>query len=220
MTAGASLSAPPSLMAVFEAFFSWEPTPPRNAPQLAEISARLCRLLRDEVEEQLGLGSMALTALTKDWRAYLFPNATDAEFADGYAQAVTFGMLMARARGIVLADGLDRVARDLRKTNSLIGTAFRLLTDEAESQETLKTSLGALTRVLDVVDWTKISKGDPDAWLYFYEDFLSAYDNVLRRKTGSYYTPPPIVTAMVRLVDEVLRDNRRFAVAGGWLRRM
>lgn len=214
-TAGASLSAPPTLMALFQSFFSWEPIPPRSAQQLADTSARLCRLLRDEVEEQLELGSASLTALAADWRAYLFPRATNAEFADGYAQAVTFGMLMARAGGIVLANGLDRVAKELRKTNSLIGTAFRLLTDEADGQDTLKTSLGALTRVLDAVDWTRISKGDPDAWLYFYEDFLSAYDRDLRRRTGSYYTPPPIVTAMVRLVDEALRDHRRFAVTGG-----
>jgi hypothetical protein len=26
--------------------------------------------------------------------------------------------------------------------------------------------------VLDAVDWAKISKGKPEAWLYFYEDFL------------------------------------------------
>ena len=49
----------------------------------------------------------------------MFPNATDEAFADGYAQAVTFGLLMARARNIPLADGLDRVARELRQTNTL-----------------------------------------------------------------------------------------------------
>ena len=47
---------------------------------------------------------------------------------------------------------------------SLIGAALDLLTDDAESQETLKTSLGTLTRVLDAVNWAKISKGNPDAW--------------------------------------------------------
>ncbi len=37
----------------------------------------------------------------------------------------------------------------------------------------------------------------------------------MRKLTGSYYTPPEVVTAMVRLVDEVLRDPARFGVAGG-----
>lgn len=182
--------------------------PPRSAKELAQISARLCRLLRDEVTEQLDLGSEALTSLATDWRKLLFPEANNKTFADGYAQAVTFGLLMARAKDIALDRGLQQVATELTKSNSLIGAALRLLTDNAENQATLKTSLGTLTRVLDTVDWQKISKGNPDAWLYFYEDFLEIYDNDLRKLTGSYYTPPEVVGAMVRLVDEVLRSDR------------
>ncbi|NBU29543.1 MAG: DNA methyltransferase, partial [Caulobacteraceae bacterium] len=73
--------------------------------------------------------------------------------------------------------------------------------------EALKTSINTLTRVLDVVNWHSISKGKPDAWLYFYEDFLEVYDNALRKQTGSYYTPPEVVGPMVRLVDEVVREH-------------
>jgi hypothetical protein len=206
-TSGAELKAPAGLLALFETFLRWEPIPPRSAKELAHISARLCRFLRDEVTEQLALGSEALTALATDWRKLLFPDATDGRFADGYAQAVTFGLLLARAKEIPLARGLEQVAGELGKSNSLIGAALRLLTDNAENQATLKTSLGSLTRVLDSVDWQKISKGNPDAWLYFYEDFLELYDNALRKLTGSYYTPPEVVRAMVRLVDDVLRER-------------
>jgi hypothetical protein len=209
-TAGAALSAPPSLLGLLTDFLNWEPIPPKTAKQLAEISARLCRLLREEVIEQMKLGSPALTELSKDWRLLLFPQATDAEFADGYAQAVTFGLLVARARNISLAEGIEHAASELRKTNSLIGTALRLLTEDGENQEVLKTSLRTLTRVLEAVDWTKISKGDVDAWLYFYEDFLEDYDNELRKRTGSYYTPPEVVNSMVRLVDEALRRTDLF----------
>ena len=209
-TSGAALSAPPSLPSLISDFLRWQPIPPKTAKQLAQISARLCRLLRDEVIEQMDLGSPALTELAKDWRLLLFPQATDDEFADGYAQAVTFGLLVARARNISLADGIDHAAHELRKTNSLIGTALRLLTDDSANQDVLKTSLGTLTRVLDAVDWSKISKGHVDAWLYFYEDFLEVYDNALRKRTGSYYTPPEVVTAMVRLVDDALRDPGLF----------
>ncbi|MFY9823260.1 MAG: type ISP restriction/modification enzyme [Thermoanaerobaculia bacterium] len=212
-TAGAKLAGPPGLLSLFEDFFQWTPIPPRDAKELAGISARLCRLLREEVTEQLALGSRALTDLAKDWRNLLFPDASDAQFADGYAQAVTFGLLMARARDIQLSRGLDQVARQLSQTNSLIGSALRLLTDDAENQATLTTSLGTLTRVLDAVHWPTISKGNPDAWLYFYEDFLEVYDNDLRKKTGSYYTPPEVVGAMIRLVDEALRS--RFALSAG-----
>src|ERR1700730_3992569 len=179
----------------------------RKAKDLAQSTARLCRLLRDEVTEQLSLKSVVLTELATDWRKLLFPDATDERFADGYAQAVTFGLLMARAKNIELSRGLQQSATNLSQTSSLIGAALRLLTDNAENQATLKTSLGTLTRVLDVVDWSKISKGDPEAWLYFYEDFLEVYDNRLRKQTGSYYTPPQVVGAVVRLGGGGLRGR-------------
>ena len=97
-----------------------------------------------------------------DWRKLLFPEANDKTFADGYAQAVTFGLLMARAKGIRLATGFEQVSRELAHTSSLIGAALRLLTDNAENQATLKTSLGTLTRVLDAVHWPTISTGNPE----------------------------------------------------------
>lgn len=213
-SSGKKLTPPPGFAALFESFLRWEPVAPRSAKELAETTARLCRLLRDEVTEQLALKSPALTSLAEDWRKLLFPEANDKTFADGYAQAVTFGLLMARAKKITLSTGMDKVATELAHTSSLIGTALRLLTDNAENQQTLKTALGTLVRVLDAVDWNKISKGNSDAWLYFYEDFLGVYDNDLRKMTGSYYTPPEVVGAMVGLVDEALRSPRYGLHAG------
>ncbi|MGB8540259.1 MAG: type ISP restriction/modification enzyme [Candidatus Acidiferrales bacterium] len=213
-TSGAKLAPPAGLLLLFESFLQWQPVAPRSARELAHTTARLCRLLRDEVTEQLGLKSQALTDLATDWRKLLFPDATDERFADGYAQAVTFGMLMARAKDIPLSDGLNRVATELARSSTLIGAALRLLTDNAENQETLKTALGTLTRVLDAVEWKILTKGVPDAWLYFYEEFLDVYDSELRKETGSYYTPPQVVGAMVALVDEALR-GKRFGLHGG-----
>ena len=202
---GAKLAAPPALLPLISDFLRWAPIAPKSAKQLAQVAARLCRLLRDEVVEQMALGNPGLTGLAKDWRKLLFPQADDAQFADGYAQAVTFGLLVARARDISLSDGTEAAAQELKKSNSLIGTALRLLTDDVSNQEALKTSLGTLTRVLNEVNWHTISKDKPEAWLYFYEDFLEVYDNTLRKRTGSYYTPPEVVAAMVNLVDEALR---------------
>lgn len=208
-TAGAKLTGTSDVLRLLTDFVQWEPISPRTPMQLAQTSARLCRLLRDEVSEQLENEASGLKDLQADWQKLLFPEASVEEFADGYAQAVTFGLLMARARGISLTDGPEAAAKLLRKSNSLIGTALGVLTDEVDQEKTLKTSLRTLTRVLDVVDWAKISKGEPEAWLYFYEHFLKQYDNDLRKKTGSYYTPPEIVTAMVRLSNEALRSRFR-----------
>ncbi|MBZ0147033.1 MAG: DNA methyltransferase, partial [Pseudorhodoplanes sp.] len=116
-TSGAKLAAPTALLALISDFLRWAPIPPKTAKQLAQVSARLCRLLRDEVTEQMGRGSLGLTGLAQDWRKLLFPQADDAQFADGYAQAVTFGLLVARARDISLANGTEDAAQELRKTN-------------------------------------------------------------------------------------------------------
>ncbi|HVT54424.1 MAG TPA: hypothetical protein VHD34_00055 [Xanthobacteraceae bacterium] len=162
-TAGAKLKAPDSLLPLVSGFLRWSPIAPKTAKQLAHVSARLCRFLRDEVIEQMGRGNSGLTGLAEDWRKLLFPQADNAQFADGYAQAVTFGLLVARARDISLADGTEDAAQELRKSNSLIGTALRLLTEDPSNQKALKTSLDTLTRVLEAVNWHWSWKTHKDA---------------------------------------------------------
>ncbi|MDQ0239185.1 type ISP restriction/modification enzyme [Arthrobacter bambusae] len=206
--AGESLLPPINLMQLWESFFSWHPIAPRTPHGLATMSAQLCRLLRDEVREQLELENPDLIGLRNDWKGLLFPEATDDQFADWYAQAVTFGLLLARARGIDLGQGVEAAARELAaSTQTLIGSALRALVDTAASKNALQTSVATMGRVLAVVDWAKISKNDADAWLYFYEGFLQTYDKKLRKKTGSYYTPVEVVRAMTGLVDEALVTN-------------
>ena len=156
--------------------------------------------------------------LEADWRKMLFPEATDAQFADGYAQAVTFGLLVARARKIRLTGGLDQVAKELASTNSLIGTALRIVTEDVENETTLKTSLATLTRVLDVVDWDDDQQGERRRVALFLRGLPRSLRQRLRKQTGSYYTPPEVVAAMVRLVDEALRSSAASAFPAAWPR--
>jgi hypothetical protein len=62
-TSGAKLAAPTTLPPIVDDFLRWNPIPPKTAKKLAEVCARLCRLLRDEVVEQMGLGNPGLTRL-------------------------------------------------------------------------------------------------------------------------------------------------------------
>jgi hypothetical protein len=215
-TSGAALAAPPALLPLIADFLAWTPIVPKSARELAPVAARLCRFLRDETAEAIAAedaanGPKPLLDLAKDWHLTLLPDATQDKFADNYAQAVTFGLLMARSRKLPLDGGLDAIAKELG-LDTLIGAALRSL---AETAEVPPPAVKAMTRVLGEVDWAQISKGEPEAWLYFYESFLEVYDNKLRKATGSYYTPPEVVTAMVRLADEALKTPGRFGIQRG-----
>jgi hypothetical protein len=208
---GGTVAAPPALLALISNFLTWEPIAPKKATDLAPLAARLCRFLRDETLEAMDNPSSPLLDLAKDWHLTLLPDATPERFADNYAQAVTFGLLMARSRKLSLEGDLDDIGKKLGK-DTLIGAALLSLGATAAVPSA---SIKAMVRVLGVVDWDKVSKGDAEAWLYFYENFLQVYDKKLRKLTGSYYTPPEVVTAMVRLADEALKSSGRFNIPRG-----
>lgn len=183
-------------------FFGWEPLPPRSAQALAWSVAGLCRLLREDVRDRLD-ESEALQALADDWRQLLFPEADDDYFADQYAQTVTFGLLLARSENIdVRGETLQSVATALGNSHSLIGKALAVLTDDLPPDIAL--SVEALVRVIGAVDWAAVDDADGNLVINLYEVFLSVYDPQIRARTGSYYTPAPVVTAMVNLTDEIL----------------
>ena len=144
--------------------------------------------------------------LAADWRALLFPTAEDHVFADGYAQTVTFALLLARSDGIEL-DGasLHTVGDELGDHHSLMGRALQLLTDTVASD--FKVTLDLLVRVIGAVDWPAVRAGKRDTYLHLYEHFLEEYDPELRKQSGSYYTPIEVVEQMVRLTDEVLKTR-------------
>jgi predicted helicase len=62
--------------------------------------------------------------------------------------------------------------------------------------------------LVEAVDFPMLeARAGADAWLYFYETFLARYDPILRDQYGVYYTPAPVITAQVALVDEIIREH-------------
>lgn len=215
-TAGAKLAdASDGLARLLYDFLHWEPIPPRNVAQLVATVAPLTRLLRDEVADTLARekGHGPFTHLAADWRELLFPGATDAEFADEYAQAVTFALLLARSDGVDFnSKTIASIAAELGRQHSLMGKALGVLTDETIGALTV--TLDTLVRVVSVVDFDKFPKHETRAYATLYETFLETYDNELRKQSGSYYTPAPVVAAMCGLTDQVLR--RRLGAKDGF----
>lgn len=190
-------------------FLLWEPERPRSLNDLVRLTSNLCRLLRDDVEAELGrerIGrsrQQTFSGLAMDWRQVLFPNLSDVQFADQYAQTVTFALLLARVEGVSFQGrSIGEIARLLGKKHSLMGRALTVLTDQPE--EELSIALTTMIRVLSVVDWGEFPD---DSYSMLYENFLDNYDSALRRKSGVYYTPAPLVSFTTRFVDEVLRER-------------
>jgi hypothetical protein len=195
-----------ALQELFRDFFRWEPVVPSSPKGLAELLAPLCRLLRGNVQEALQVPGSALATLAADWRIYLFPDADDQQFADAYAQTLTYALLLARLSGETNMTPSE-AAKGLRRGHRLLADTLKILGDEEACAE-IKVPVELLERVIaavDVVALSRKSKGDP--WLYFYEDFLAAYDPKMRKDRGVYYTPVEVVQAQVRLVAELL-ENR------------
>ena len=191
-------------------FLSWEPFIPTDSKgkidlkDFAELLAPLCRMLRDDVTDALKDPSSPLVQLAKDWRQLLFPDASDEQFADAYAQTATFALLLGRSEG---ADPLtlDEAVKKLDVQHNLLSRALQVLTDPKARAE-IAASLDLLLRVIAAVP-PAVFVGPKDPWLYFYEDFLAAYDPKLRKDAGAYYTPIQVVHAQVRLIDDLLRKR-------------
>lgn len=195
------------LFQLLAAFTSWTPIVPKSPKALAEFLAPFCRLLRAEVLDALGDAKSPLQDLKRTVKDLLFPEADDDQFADAYAQTVIFALLLARIEGadtLNLRHAIDKLASG----HSLLSRSLEFLTDEQALAE-IETSVTLAQRVINEVNPTtlKTRKDQADPWLYFYEDFLEAYDSELRNDVGAYYTPVQVVRCQVRLVDEILTDR-------------
>ena len=127
-------------------FLRWEPIVPHRPRELAGFLAPLTRLLRDDVREALERGGETLTALHNELRAFLLPELSDEQFADAYAQALTYALLLARLEG---ADDLSPLAasRQLRARNTLLQRLLTILAQE-EAYEDVRLGLEVLQRAI------------------------------------------------------------------------
>lgn len=222
--AGGELPGGPALESLLTDFLQWQAAPITSVSALVRAVAPLTRLLRGEVLDQLAQEQRSMrggaaredqpfTGLASDWRRLLFPQADDATFADGYAQAVTFALLLARTENIDLTGrSLHDIGAELGAEHSLMGRALQLLTDAVAAD--FKVVLDLLVTVVAAVQWDRIRTGKRDVYLYLYEQFLEAYDPAKRQASGTYYTPRELVAEMVRLVEDVL--TQRLGIPDGF----
>ncbi len=165
----------------------------RLAHQLAHSARQLNEAISTIVatEDHHGPWHQQLEAL----RHTLLPTLTPAEFADMYAQTLVYNLFATRViHQSPLCSAVSPVVKACVQKDdhiaSLIDDCARLL-EHTDMSEVLR-DFGKATMQQDPV-------------VHFYEDFLAAYAPRTREMRGVYYTPEPVVSYIVRSVDELLQ---------------
>jgi hypothetical protein len=219
-------------------FLSTTPARIGRGPDLAIALAHRAKLLREFLTEELLRQEKAkskgrLHALFDVFRKQVFHELATADFADAFAQMLTYGLFLARLNaGANETVTLNNVRQHIPGSFALIRELVRFLEDLNEPE--YKGAGWVVDEILSIVngiDLTaihndlsfrarraisrKVRAGDEeehrlferDPFIYFYEDFLKAYDPAMRKSRGVYYTPPPVVNFIVRAVDDILKDS-------------
>jgi hypothetical protein len=141
------------------------------------------------------------------------------EFADSYAQTLTYGLLSARwiSKDELVAKGerftLDNATGLLERTSPFFKELFTQVISQSHdaARDWL---LQDITDLLDRIDIDAVFSGVQDDVLlghdpvmHFYEPFLAAYDAAIKRQRGVFYTPHPVVSYIVRSVHELLQTE-------------
>ncbi len=192
-----------------------------TSKQLALALADLAKKIRARVRAVLryedGFGQ--IRKLEAAFRAALIHDLTDDDFADMYAQTITYGLFSAavsRPAGIHGDNIVDMVPvtnpflRDMLKTFlHLSGRKGRIDFDELGIQEVTSLLNSPNTHVDAVLRDFDNRNPQEDPVIHFYESFLTEYDKKKKVQRGVFYTPKPVVSYIVRGVHELLQTEFR-----------
>ena len=191
--------------------------------ELAQRMAALAGMTRDLIEETFRRESEegALHAQLKAFRETLIPFLTPAEFADMYAQTITYGLFAARVRVPTGQDFTrEKAAWNLPKTNPFLRRLFNQIAGPG-LDDRIAWLVDDLAHLLARADMAEILRDfgrrtrQEDPVVHFYETFLGAYAPQTRKARGVYYTPEPVVSYIVRSLDHIVktRFNRPLGLA-------
>jgi hypothetical protein len=212
---------PEELWGLIERFLDFSVPRASTAEELAIELAKRTRFLRDIVAQQLEAekdgGPAMLTGFYEAFQKFLIGDLTPEDFADLYAQTITYGLFAARTRdgnAFNRRTAFDKIPR----TIGILRDLFRFIS-LGELPTQLEWVVDDIAEVLAVADTPGIldryyrdGKGR-DPIVHFYETFLAQYDPEERERRGVYYTPEPVVSYIVRSLHHLLKTE--FSKADG-----
>ena len=192
-----------------------------TSKQLSKRLAELARAIRDRIRTALAIETESgpLTKLMKAFQTALVHDLDEVGFADMYAQTIAYGLLSAR-----ITDPERRTADDLAahmRTNPFLKELMETFLHVGGRRgkaggpgiEFDELGVSEVVELLDQANMEAVVRdfGDrnpqEDPVIHFYEHFLAAYDKKQKVSRGVFYTPRPVVSYIVRSVDELLRTE-------------
>ena len=217
-----TIEKPDELYALLDRYLDFALPKTFTAASLAVELAKRTRLLRDVIGEQFHQEEDApgvISGFYEAFQTYLIGSLTREDFADLFAQTITYGLFAARTRA---GDGFNRRAAfdNIPHTIGILRDLFRFIS-LGDLPEPLAWCVDDIAEVLAVADapgildrYYREGKGS-DPVVHFYETFLAQYDPQERERRGVYYTPEPVVGYIVRSLHGLLKTdfNRRDGLA-------
>ena len=189
---------------------------------LAQRMAATARMLRDVIERAFKDEdkSSALHGQLEAFRKVLLHDLEPSQFADMYAQTISYGLFAARCNHKPANGPFTRQAAiyELPETNPFLRQMFVHIAGP-DLDKRLSWAVDHLSTLLESSDIGQVLRDfgrrtrREDPVVHFYETFLAAYDAAMREARGVYYTPEPVVSFIVRSVDKILK--RDFGIKEG-----
>jgi len=198
-----------------------------TSDMLAEAMATLAKRIRDAAQTLIDreTDNGPLRKLHAAFKLNLIHDLTEEGFADTYAQTITYGLLTAAISRTEMSEGRKGTALVASNISDMVPVTNPFLKemlqtflhaggrkggidfDELGVQDVVELLRGEETDLPAILrDFGNKTRGD-DPVIHFYEHFLNAYNKALRIQRGVFYTPQPVVSYIVRSVDELLKTE-------------
>ena len=180
---------------------------------LAKHLARRTRELQTQIAATLTDENSDIYRMFLAFRELLLTTLTPDDFADMYAQTLAYGLFAARCTlpnatnfsRFTASSALPQSNPFLRQlfyqiaSPDLEGNVTYILDDIANLLANVPTEMLRTAFVLQA--------HSEDPVIHFYETFLAEYDPQRRIDRGVYYTPPQVISYIVRSVDTLLKTE-------------
>ena len=193
----------------------------QSSKDMAERLGQLALAVRTRLREALAIESEEgpIYKLMSVFKENLISDLDTDSFSDMYAQTIAYGLLSARIIN-PKANTADAAHTQIPITNPFLRDLMETFLNVGGRSHSSGVGLDfdelGINEVVDLLDNTNMEAvlrdfGDrnqkEDPVMHFFEGFLQEYDNKIRKDRGVFYTPQPVVSFIVRSVDEQLRSE-------------